>query len=80
MASSVAPTGALFERHGVSPSVSEDDAPAFVKEHGIFYQENDVIGSLVVEVRPGVDSLEYFKPALLKDAVSDYVARLASYC
>jgi hypothetical protein len=80
MESSVAPTEALFERHRVSPSVSADEAPAFVKEHGIFYQENEAIGSLVVKVRPGVDSLEHFKPALLRDAVSDDVARLASYC
>jgi len=80
MASSGAPTGALFEPHQVSPSVSADDAPAFVKEHGIFYQENEAIGSLVAEVRPGVDSLEHFKPALLGDAVSDDVARLSSYC
>ncbi|KEY73689.1 hypothetical protein S7711_11423 [Stachybotrys chartarum IBT 7711] len=68
MASSVALAEAVFEAHQVSPSVSADDSPTFVKEHGIFYQENDAIGSLVDQVKPGVDSLERFKPTLHADA------------
>ncbi|KPM39870.1 hypothetical protein AK830_g6704 [Neonectria ditissima] len=67
MASSVSPTGPLFEEHQVSSSVSADESPRFFKEHGIFYQASDTIGRLVEEVQPGVDGLKHFKATLLQD-------------
>jgi len=40
----------LFEEDQVSPSISAADSPAFLREHGVFYQANGEIGKLVAQL------------------------------
>ncbi|RBA11044.1 hypothetical protein FPRO05_14274 [Fusarium proliferatum] len=62
----------LYGKRQISSSVSAVDAPAFFKEHGVFYQENAEIGRVVAELdKEGVSwepsEVKRFLPILEND-------------
>lgn len=75
MDSSITNNILLFEEDQVSSSISAVDSPAFLREHGVFYQANGDIGKLVAQLdNEGTswepNGLKKFLPTLQADPVS----------
>lgn len=64
----------LFESHEVSKSVTASESPSFFRHHGLFYQQDAEVGSIVDAVdRLGLcgspESFKFFIRYILKEPV-----------